>query len=174
MTLYAVIFYVLGFVIVAATGFAIFQRNLIHAVVYLVVSFLASALLFYLLGAPFLAALQVIVYSGAIMVLFLFIIMMIKTEIPLKKGKHLFQWIPAFVLGGVSLGVFAILILAGPEAGVPLKTAVASPMELGRHLFHNYWFAIEIVSFLLFVALVGALFLGRNDGADDNRSGGVR
>lgn len=172
MSLYGVIFYVLGFVIVVATGFAIFQRRLIHAVVYLVVSFLATALLFYLLGAPFLAVLEVIIYSGAIMVLFVFIIMMVRAENSPKKGIFFRRWTPALVLGVISLGVFALLIFAAPQSGVPLHTAVAPSMELGRHLFHNYWFAIEIVSFLLFVALVGALFLGRSEAPDKDPSGG--
>ena len=80
MTLYSVIFYVLAALILVSTGFAITRRNLVHAVVYLIISFFGSALLFYLLGAPLLAALEVIIYAGAIMVLFLFIIMMLKVE----------------------------------------------------------------------------------------------
>ena len=68
-------------VIVAATGLAITRRHPVHAVVYLILSFLGSAMLFYLLGAPFLAALEVIIYAGAIMVLFLFVIMMLKAEV---------------------------------------------------------------------------------------------
>ena len=172
MSLYAVIFYALGCVIVLSTGFAIFQRRLIHAVVYLVVSFLATAVLFYLLGAPFLAALEVIIYSGAIMVLFVFIIMMVRAEGSPGKGIFFRRWTPALVLGIISLGVFALLIFAAPQSGVPLHTAIAPIMALGRHLFHNYWFAIEIVSFLLFVALVGSLYLGRSEAGGKDPSGG--
>ena len=80
MTLYSGIFHVLAVVILASTLLAIIQRQVIHAVVYLIVSFFATGLLFYLLGAPFLAALEVIVYAGAIMVLFLFIVMTVKVE----------------------------------------------------------------------------------------------
>ena len=75
MTLYSVIFYVLAVIILASTVLAIIQRFLINAVVYLILSFFATGLLFYLLGAPFLAVLEVIIYAGAIMVLFLFIVM---------------------------------------------------------------------------------------------------
>ena len=78
MTLYSVIFYVLAALILVSTGLAITRRNLVHAVVYLVISFFGSAMLFYLFGAPLLAAFEVIIYAGAIMVLFLFVIMMIK------------------------------------------------------------------------------------------------
>ncbi|MGA8280705.1 MAG: NADH-quinone oxidoreductase subunit J, partial [Desulfobacterales bacterium] len=76
MRLYTILFYLLAVVIVVATVLAITRRNMVHAVIYLVVSFFGSALLFYLFGAPLLAALEVIIYAGAIMVLFLFIIMM--------------------------------------------------------------------------------------------------
>ena len=75
MTIYSIIFYILALVIIVATGVAITRRNLVHAVVYLILSFFGSALMFYLFGAPLLAALEVIIYAGAIMVLFLFILM---------------------------------------------------------------------------------------------------
>ena len=75
MSLFAVIFYILAAVILAATAMAVTRRDPVHAVVYLVGSFFGSAMLFFLLGAPFLAALEVIIYAGAIMILFLFIIM---------------------------------------------------------------------------------------------------
>jgi NADH-quinone oxidoreductase subunit J len=80
MTLYSITFYILAGLILVSTGLAITRRNLVHAVVYLIISFFGSALLFYLLGAPLLAALEVIIYAGAIMVLFLFIIMMLNVE----------------------------------------------------------------------------------------------
>ena len=73
MTFHGFLFYVLAAVILVTTGLAITRRNLVHAVVYLVLSFFGSAMLFYLLGAPILAALEVIIYAGAIMILFLFI-----------------------------------------------------------------------------------------------------
>ena len=70
-----------------------------HAIVYLVVSFFATALLFYLLGAPFLALLEMIIYAGAIMVLFLFIVMMLKIgATPVTAGRGCRQWLPALVL----------------------------------------------------------------------------
>ena len=80
MSLYAIIFYIIAALIVISTALAVTRRNLVHVVLYLVLSFFGSAMLFYLLGAPFLAALEIIIYAGAIMVLFLFIIMMIRVE----------------------------------------------------------------------------------------------
>ncbi len=89
MILYAVIFYVVSALILASTAMAVTRKNPVHAVVYLVISFLGSALLFYILGAPFLAALEVIIYAGAIMVLFLFVVMMLKMEAVERRGFSL-------------------------------------------------------------------------------------
>ncbi len=162
--LYPVLFYMLAAVTIAATGLAVTRRNLVHAVVYLVISFIGTALLFFLLGAPFLAALEVIIYAGAIMVLFLFILMMLKIEpIQAPLGGFLIQWLPALCLGAICLAVAVILISAGPSGGVPLSTAMASPLEFGRFVFQKYWFGVEVASYLLFVALVGAWYLGRRE-----------
>ncbi len=163
MTLYGLIFYVLGAIIVASTGLAITRRNQVHAVLYLVVSFFGTAVLFYLLGAPLLAALEVIIYAGAIMVLFLFIIMMLSLE---KAGGGRLtrrRWLLPGGLGVVSLLVAAGLVLTDPETGRELRMAMASPRAFGSFLFNHYWLPVEIVSFLLFVGLVGALYLGRQD-----------
>ncbi len=168
MTLFGLIFYLLAIILVLSTLLAISRSNLVHAVVYLTISFFATALLFYLLGAPFLAALEVIIYAGGIMVLFLFIIMMLKIE-PTRQTLRTYvrQWLPAIILAGVSLAAAVSLILAGPGSGTPLRPAMASPLQFGRFLFERYWFSVEIASFLLFVALVGALYLGRREAAPD-------
>jgi NADH-quinone oxidoreductase subunit J len=162
MTLYGVVFYLLSAIIVMATGMAITQRHAVHAVVYLVISFFCTALVFYLLGAPFIAALEVIIYAGAIMVLFLFIIMMLRLEPPQRRlGSYLRQWMPAIILGGITLAIAFIMILANPLTRIPLRTALATPAAFGLFVFQRYWFPVEIASFVLFVALVGALYLGR-------------
>ena len=162
MTLQAYIFYLLAGVILVSTGMAITRRNLAHAVVYLVISFFGTALLFYLLGAPLLAALEVIIYAGAIMILFLFIVMMIRLEQPEKPLFPRSQMIPALLMGAVYLVVGALLLASSePEAQVPLASAVASPSAFGRYLFEQHWLAIEIASLLLLVVLIGALLIGR-------------
>ncbi len=164
MTLYGGIFYLLALILVASTALAVTRQNPVHAVVYLTVSFFASALLFYLLGAPLLAVLEVIIYAGAIMVLFLFIIMMIRMEsVKRPFREYLRQWLPAFILGAISLAAAVILIKAAPAGRMALKPAMATPLAFGRFLFQTYWFPVEIVSLLLFVALVGALYLGRQE-----------
>ncbi len=164
MNLYGIIFYLLAFIILASTALAVTRRNLMHAVVYLVLSFFGTALLFFLLGAPFLAVLEVIIYAGAIMVLFLFIVMMLEIRPPEESvGAYARRWLPAAVLGALSLAAAFVVIVIRPGRLQPLELNLAAPLEFGRFLFQRYWFSVEIVSFLLFVALVGALYLGRRE-----------
>ena len=163
MTFFQIIFYLLAGVVLIATVLAITRQVVVHAVVYLVVSFLALAPLFYLLGAPFLALLEVILYAGAIMVLFLFIVMMLPRETAAPGlGTLARQWWPAVLLTGVSLAAMACILLSLPLSQVPLTAAMASPRHFGRLLFDKYWLAVEVASFLLFVALVGAYYLGKS------------
>lgn len=161
MTLYGAIFYMLAILVLVTTGVAITRRNLVHAVVYLVISFFGSAMLFYLLGAPFLAALEIIVYAGAIMVLFLFIIMMIKAETAQKPVFGLGRFLLAGLFGLIYLAIGAVLIFTDPVSQVGLQTAAAAPRDFGRYLFESHWLAIEVVSLLLLVALMGAFYIGK-------------
>jgi NADH-quinone oxidoreductase subunit J len=171
MTPYGIIFYLLALVLIASTAMAISRTRLVHAVVYLIISFFATALLFYLLGAPFLAALEVIIYAGAIMVIFLFMIMTLSMEEgdrERQEGSFLRPWVSAVVLSTVSLVLLAVLMWAGPDHRLPLKPAMAPPLEFGAYIFRELWFPVEVVSLLLFVALVGALYLGRKKGLEKN------
>jgi NADH-quinone oxidoreductase subunit J len=164
MSFYSAIFYILAIVTGVATFMAITRRQALHAIVYLIISFIGTALLFYLLGAPFLALLEVIIYAGAIMVLFIFIIMMIqmRSSSP-TRGAALKQWLPAIVLCGIAFSLAAAMVFTDPSTPMPLTPAMAGPGELGRFLFQQYWFPVEIASFLLLIALVGALYLGRGE-----------
>ncbi len=161
MLLYTILFYLLSALILAATGLAVTRRNLVHAVVYLVISFFGSAMLFYLLGAPFLAALEVIIYAGAVMILFLFIIMMLRVADFEEQMFPPGQSIPAAILALGYLGIGAVLIFSDPGSRAPLLPAAAEPRVFGSYLFVKHWLAIEVVSLLLLVALVGALYIGR-------------
>jgi len=172
MTLYAVSFYAVAAVILAATALAATRRNPVHAVIYLIVSFVGSALLFYLLGAPFLAALEVIIYAGAIMVLFLFVIMILRIERAEERGFSLGQWGPALLLGLLFLVVVGLFLFEDPGTGAVLKKAVVMPRDFGRFIFKGYWLAIEIISLLLLVALVAALHLGK--GTEEEEAGDRR
>ena len=127
MTIYSIIFYFLALLILGSTAMAITRRNLIHAVIYLIFSFFGSAMLFYLFGAPFLAVLEVIIYAGAIMVLFLFIVIMMKLK---TDGERLFplnQWLPAVIFGIVYIAIGVGVVITEPSSAIFLKTAVADP-----------------------------------------------
>lgn len=163
MTLYAIIFYILAAVILVTTGIAITRRNLVHAVVYLVFSFFGSAMLFYLFGAPLLAVLEVIIYAGAIMILFLFIIMMIRVEASEERLFPLRQWLPIALVGVVYLIIGAVIVSSALGSQVTLRIALTRPKAFGEYLFQRHWLAIEIVSLLLLVVLVAALYLGRKN-----------
>ena len=175
MTLYSIIFYILAAIILITTGIAITRRNLVHAVVYLVFSFFGSAMMFYLFGAPLLAVLEVIIYAGAIMILFLFIIMMIKAEAAEDRLFPVRQWLPVAAVGIVYLILGAIVVNTAPGSEVTLEIALAEPKAFGEYLFQRHWLVIEIVSLLLLIALIGALYLGREKGEDKavNHSGHI-
>jgi NADH-quinone oxidoreductase subunit J len=171
MTISGIIFYVLAGIILVATVLSITRRNAMHAIIYLVISFFAMAPLFYLLGAPLLALLEIIIYAGAIMVLFIFIVMMLQIgATPFVPGQWLRQWLPAVVLGALSGFVMIILIWQSPAHQKVLHLALATPRELGLFIFQRYWFAVEIASLLLFVALVGAYYLGRKGDGPEEKS----
>ncbi|UCG07413.1 MAG: NADH-quinone oxidoreductase subunit J [Desulfobacterales bacterium] len=161
MTIYSIIFYLLSVLILVTTALAITRRNMVHAVVYLIFSFFGSAMLFYLFGAPFLAVLEVIIYAGAIMVLFLFIVMMLKVDTGGERLFPLSQWLPAAVCGVLYLVLGIGIVVSDPNSHDALKTARAEPGAFGQYIFQNHWLSIEIISLLLLVAVIGALLLAR-------------
>lgn len=157
-----VLFYLLAVILLAATLMCITRHNPVHAVVYLVAGFFALALIFYLLGAPLVAAWQVIVYAGAIMVLFLFIIMMLGLapgETPAGPGGQ--RWLPLALLSASLMVCSLLLVLQDPLAGEAIGDYYLMPQELGVALFGRYALAVEIVSFQLLFATIGAYLLGR-------------
>jgi NADH-quinone oxidoreductase subunit J len=161
MTVLQILFYIIAILVTASTAFAITRRDLVSAVIYLVMSFFGTAMLFYLLGAPFLAALEVIIYAGAIMVVFLFVIMMIHLEPKPGEFLPMNQRVPAMIINAVFL--MAFIVLAGTDNGgwEPLAAAQAVPKAFGVYLFNTHWLSIEIASMLLLAALVAAIVLGR-------------
>ena len=154
------IFYILAVVTVIATLFAITEKHTVHAIVYLVTSFFSLAVIFYLLGAPLVAVFEVIIYAGAIMVLFLFVIMMLDLGHPEKAerpgGK---EWWPAVALGAITLGAALVVFAARlPESPIGASFGIR---DFAFVLFRKYGIAIEVISMQLLFALVGALYLGR-------------
>ena len=161
MTIYSIIFYFLALLILITTAMAITRRHLVHAVIYLIFSFFGSAMLFYLFGAPFLAVLEVIIYAGAIMVLFLFVVIMMKADTGDERLFDFRQWLPLAIFGLVYIVIGMGIITTDPNSRITLKTARAAPGGFGQFIFENHWLSIEIVSLLLLVVLAGALILGR-------------
>ncbi len=163
MSVYAILFYAIAAFILASTAIAVTRRHLVHAAVFLALSFFGSAMLFYLLGAPLLAMLEVIVYVGAIMVLFLFVIMMVEIKGKDAGGLSGGQQVAAGLLGVVYVAAAVMLVRAAAADGnAALPAAMAEPAVFGEYLFRQHWLSIEIASFLLLIALVGVLHLGRD------------
>jgi NADH-quinone oxidoreductase subunit J len=160
----SVVFYLLAAATVAATLLCITRTNPVHAVIYLVHAFFDLALIFYLLGAPLVAAWEMIIYAGAIMVLFLFIIMMLELA---PGGKPLAidrqRWIPVVLLSVVTLGCTVALIMLDPAAATSGTAYHATPRDFGTALFDRYALAVQVVSFQLLFAAVGAYYVGRGE-----------
>lgn len=158
------LFYILAIVTVIATLFAITEKHPVHAIIYLVTSFFALAVVFYLLAAPLIAMFEVIIYAGAVMVLFMFVIMMLDLGSPQDARRPtLTHCLPALVLAGVSL-VSLVLLISTRSAAVsvvPNPQSIVSVKEFAMTLFGKYGVAIEIISMQLLFAVVGVLYLGR-------------
>lgn len=155
------IFYTLAVVTVIATILAMAEKHPVHAILYLVTSLFSVATIFYLLMAPLVAAFEVILYAGAIMVLFLFVIMMLDLghqEKGLAPGWR--EWLPALLLSATSIASLVTLIVSR-HANITVFPAALPIREVARRLFHDHGLAVELVSLQLMFALVGALYLGR-------------
>ncbi len=156
------LFYVAAGVSLISTVMAVTRYNAAHALIYLIISLLASAILFYLVGAPFAAVLEVVIYAGAIMVLFVFVIMMLNLGTRGDIAEHILlrpgMWVFPSLLC-VILFIEIIYVLQGTER--PLGGLVVGPKAVGIELFGPYVLAVEIASMLLLAGLVGAYHLGR-------------
>jgi NADH-quinone oxidoreductase subunit J len=159
------VFYISSAVAILATLMVITRANAVHALLYLIVSLLAVAVIFFVLGAPFVAALEVIIYAGAIMVLFVFVVMMLnlgpQAAAQERTWLRLSAWIGPAVLSAILLGelVYVFSGAAGPVTG----GAGVGPAEVGQSLFGPYVVGVELASMLLLAGLVGAYHLGRRD-----------
>jgi len=172
MSLYAVIFYLLAALILVATALAVTRKNPVHAVVSLIFSFFGSAMLFFLLGAPFLAALEVIIYAGAIMILFLFVIMMLRVDVAERTGFSPVRWMPSIAIGLLFLALSGLSVFRESGSAALITPAMASPREFGRFVFENYWLAVEIISLLLLLGLLAAVLLRKGRESKEKLPGG--
>lgn len=154
------IFFLLAIVCVGAVVAMIFSKNQAYSALFVILAFICMAGLFGLLDAPFIAVIQIIVYAGAIMILFLFVIMMINLREGIPPEKKRWTIGLSFMIAGV---LIIELIFALKGFFSPAQTAVegspGSPTDLGRLLFTKYLYPFEITSVLIIAALVGAMVL---------------
>jgi NADH-quinone oxidoreductase subunit J len=166
-----VVFYIAATVAVISTMMVITRLNAIHALLYLIVSLLAVAVVFFTLGAPFAAALEVITYAGAIMVLFVFVIMLLnlgpRATTQEREWLSPRSWIGPVILALILVGELAFIIARGAS-----RAPVAGPVEpkqVGAALFGPYLLGVELAALLLLAGMVGARRLGREWGAESQR-----
>ncbi|MCE5347097.1 MAG: NADH-quinone oxidoreductase subunit J [Bacteroidales bacterium] len=156
------IFYVTAAVAIVSSIMAITNRNAIHALLFLIISLLSVSVVFYIIGAPLIAALEVIVYAGAIMVLFIFVVMMLNIGMEEETEKQWLtpkMWILPVILATVLLGIF---IYVSREFKFENTSAdIIDPRHVGISLFTTYLIAVELAAVLLLAGIVGAYHLGK-------------
>ena len=173
-----IIFYLLAALAIGASALVIGQRNPMYSVMLLIASFAALAGLYIQLDAPFVAVTQIIVYAGAIMVLFLFVVMLLNAPQEDAAGwdrSHPLRQPGVARWGAMLAGLlmvqlaWALMRMNELDAAVGSRTdaaTVSSVAELGRVLFQRHGFAFEATSILILVAMVGAVILARREGEE--------
>lgn len=168
------LFYTAAAVAFASSVMVITRLNAVHALLYMIVSLLAVALVFYALGAPFVAALEVIIYAGAIMVLFVFVVMMLnlgqQSVAQEKEWLDPRAWAGPALLALILIAVLAIVLL---DNGRGLAGLVIDPRQVSVALFGPYILAVELASMLLLAGLVGAHHLGRDQQHTESRPSNI-
>jgi NADH-quinone oxidoreductase subunit J len=173
-----VLFYVFGATAVLASALVIGQRNPMYSILLLVASFGAISGLYVLLDAPFIAVIQIIVYTGAIMVLFLYVVMLLNAPVEDAAEwdrRHVLRQ-PRAARAGAALAVVLVLQLgwalsqtSEARASVGLRggaETVSSVRSIGNVMFSDYMFAFEATSVLILIALIGSIHLARREGRE--------
>ncbi len=163
--------YLAGGIAILSAILAISRKNAVHALLYLILCQLAISLVLALLGAPFAAVLEIIIYAGAVMVLFVFVVMMLnRGEAAVEQEREWMRpagWAGPALLSAVLLGEL-VLLLAG--TGSPMtEPGAIGPKEVGLSLLGPYLVGVELASILLLAALVGAYHLGRRNAGGNER-----
>ena len=166
MTLPIFFFYIFSGIAIASALMVISSRNPVHSVMFLILTFINAAGIFVLAGAEFLAMILIIVYVGAVMVLFLFVVMMLDVDFAeFKRGA--LQYMPVGVIVGAIL-LIELLMVAGstfisPElaagSAMPINSAVSNTQALGEVLYTRYVFLFQGAGLILLVAMIGAIVL---------------
>jgi NADH-quinone oxidoreductase subunit J len=157
-------FYFLSGLAVLGGILVITRKNPVHSALALILTLLSLAGLYLMLYAPFVAGVQIILYAGGIMVLFLFVIMLVNLERSAKEEQFNKQWI-AGIAAAVALGVLFVLVYTGGKGLFPEHLAQlpeeSNTQQIALALYGNYMFAFEIASLLLLVAIIGAVVMAK-------------
>ena len=157
-------FYLLAGTMIIGGILVITRKNAVHSALALIVALLAQAGLYLMLYAPFVAGVQIILYAGGIMVLFLFVIMLISIERSLKERQFNKQWLVGIVAAAALGGLFIMVYTKGknlfPE-GRLTYAETQNTQAVGTLLYGQYMFAFEIASLLLLVAIIGAVVMAK-------------
>ena len=160
----ATLFYFIGFLAIISALFVVLNRNPVYSAMMLVFCFFSLAALYVLLEAYFVAVLEIIVYAGAIMVLFLFVIMLINVGNEIKTSKYLQKTkaIPLILISLFTLNIFLLILWRSEGLHQPSTiSTVGSISAIGHALFTKYVLPFEIASLLLLVALIGTVYLAK-------------
>jgi len=164
MSGYDIAFYVFSALTLLCGGMVVLKRNPVTSAMFLVLCIVSMAGLFVLLKAFFLAAVQIIVYAGAVMVLFLFVIMLLDLK---EEARRKIRAARVIAAGLAVLAVLAIVVQivwhAKPGAALPPPTLVGATAPLGKLLFTNFLLPFEILSLVLLVAMLGAILLSKKE-----------
>jgi len=157
-----VFFYIAAAIALVSSIMTITRNNAIHALLYLILSLLSISVIFFILGAPFIAALEVIIYAGAIMVLFIFVIMMLNIGTEKRVERNWLKprmWILPSLLSVIML--LDLVFMLYTLKTEPLTGQIITPKQVGISLFTTYLLAVEFSAILLMAGIVGAYHLGR-------------
>jgi NADH-quinone oxidoreductase subunit J len=157
-------FYFLSGLTLLSGVLVITRRSPVHSALALILGLLAQAGLYLMLYAPFVAGVQIILYVGGIMVLFLFVIMLVNIEVLAKEREFNKQWLVGILAAGALGVMFAIIYAKGTQV-FPVRAAVPvesnNTQQIGEMLYGQYMFPFEIASVLLLVAIIGAVVMAK-------------
>ncbi len=160
-----IIFFFVAFLALVSAFYFVFAKNALYSILSLIVTFFSIAALYILLNAQFLGIVQIIVYAGAIMVLFLYILMMLNlNKEDESKKKNLPKFIGVFTSGLLLVGILgAFKGLNQKTFAADVDTSVGLTKNLGRLLFNEYVLPFELASILILAGIVGAVLIGKKD-----------
>jgi NADH-quinone oxidoreductase subunit J len=160
-----VVFFILAAVAIGSAIGMLVSRSAIYSALFLVLNFVTVAVLYLILGAPFIALSQITVYAGSIMVLFLFVIMLLGAEHLPKSDNLRWQPLVAFPLGLVLVAAFVLGLFnrLGFGAAADVPDTYGAPSLIGEMLFTDYTLPFLVTGVILLVAVIGAIFLAKSD-----------